>query len=425
MEKLFKHKRAILTILTRLVIELIIDTNNIFQKDIAKSIGESQSTVSNVKKEDSNLTKLRVYNILIKMIISYKVEYEPLVEIALNKFIEEKRRKKEEKLIEKKRREESKFNLRGIAYISEKKELLFLDFIFEPHNASIFISLENKEPYFGSFRPRMGKRIIELRAGDQSTIQLSLDQLITKKAFEEKNILTGVISIMEEARTLFSTIILLNPTLINEFPSMYDDIPTYFQIPEIQLLFRKEKRKKLGNIIKLIENFKNYNRNVFIKIPQELTTSYKQFLDFFADYVRIAKGFEIQFDTLKRHESMEIHVKTNESIPIIKVGEYLNEYLGFIKQNIEKLEIPIETDLNKNQFNSLVLDLKHQIRSFEHSIELTKHRLEVANEKIDDLSQEVDYFKQLTIEFAKKDNIIHTQIIQGGEQQFADKIKNK
>lgn len=412
----------------RVLISVVIEDNDIHQKDIAEAIGVLPSEISKMKKGyyvERSKVNSKYYKMAIMIINNYNIDYIPLIKIANNGFIEYMKSRQISDLHRMKLQLKDELKLTGLAYNIKKDELFYIKVNIDLSNKILVFKTQKELEYLGNFSIISESLIdAELKNRNLEKIKLTLFQRITKSSYKEKKVITGEISFLRNNQIDHSQFLLLHPSLIIESHLIHETLPIYFKIPEISLAFRKGKTKRLDEILRLITDYKSHHRNVSLKLPKELTTSYKQFLDFFTDYVSIAKGIEIQFDTLKKDGSLEIYVKTNESIPINKVGEYLNEYLGFAKQNLEKLEVSIETKLNKNQFNSLVLDLKHQVTSFKHSLELTKHRLEVAKEKVDDLSQEVDYFKQLTIEFAKKDNIIHTQIIQGGEQQFSNKIKN-
>ncbi|WP_299252077.1 hypothetical protein [uncultured Lacinutrix sp.] len=165
-------------------------------------------------------------------------------------------------------------------------------------------------------------------------------------------------------------------------------------------------------------DYKKHNKEITIKLPKELITGYNQFLEYFSDYVKYSKGEDVQFDVNKVSDGLNIDLSVSENLNIETVGNYLKEYLDFAKQNIDSLKVNIETDINETDFNLLVLDLKHQVTSLKHS-------LEIANMRNNLLGGQVDHLKELASNFSQKDNVIHTQIINGGDQQFADKIQNK
>ncbi|NJX16884.1 hypothetical protein [Tamlana crocina] len=192
-------------------------------------------------------------------------------------------------------------------------------------------------------------------------------------------------------------------------------IKFYFRKKELQNGF---KSCSTASFKKMIEENKKHNKELNIKIPPELVTSYNQFLEYFSDYVKHAKGENIEFNIVKLKDGLDISLSVPDDSDIETIGNYLNEYLNFTKQNIEKLKVNVETDISETDFNLLVLDLKHQVTSLKHSLELASLRNNL-------LSGQVDHLKELSSDFAKKENVIHTQIINGGDQQFADKIKNK
>jgi hypothetical protein len=146
-------------------------------------------------------------------------------------------------------------------------------------------------------------------------------------------------------------------------------------------------------IVTLEEFFESINlynsriRKIKIEIPEELLNPYQQFLSFFSEYVKIAKGFEIKFDILKKDNSLEIGFESHD-IDTQKVDTYFQEYIGFTKQNIDNLKIEVEGTLSEKNFDLLILDLKQQINHLKHSLEIAALRNNL-------LSGEHQYFKQL------------------------------
>jgi hypothetical protein len=234
------------------------------------------------------------------------------------------------------------------------------------------------------------------------------------KLLKEKNIISGLATEIYNVDEGFSIMtLLITPTdLKEEFESL---VKYFFKNKELQSKF---KSSPPNDFRELILNHQKYNKEITLKLPKELITGYSQFLEYFTDFVKYSKGEEILFDVTKLDDGLVIDLSISSDSNIDLIGKYLDEYLSFAKQNIDNLKINVETNLDETDFNLLVLDLKHQVTSLKHS-------LEIANLRNNLLSGQVDHLKELSTSFAKKDNIIHTQIINGGDQQFADKIKNE
>ncbi|RYC71658.1 hypothetical protein [Spirosoma sordidisoli] len=239
-------------------------------------------------------------------------------------------------------------------------------------------------------------------AGDLSTIENNCFFGSFTRDIGYSNILSGRIFISTEK--INDSTDYINTYLTNQkFHEFYDHSITV---------------KNINDLKPLVEYFNNKFKFIEIEIPKELVTSYQQFLSFFTNYVEITKGKNIKFDVLKRNESLIIDMElVDESITVSDFEIYLSEYINFTKKNIDSLSVNIETPITKEGFDIFVLELKQQITNLKHSMEL-------ANLKNSMLQKENDRIYTLLERITNKDNIIHAQLINGGNQQFADIIKH-
>ncbi|MBC7571803.1 MAG: hypothetical protein H7319_19045 [Spirosoma sp.] len=168
-----------------------------------------------------------------------------------------------------------------------------------------------------------------------------------------------------------------------------------------------------------VATFDQKVKYINLDIPEELVTAYQQFLSFFSNYVEVTKGKNINFDILKNQDGLTIDIELlSENIDMNGLKIYIDEYLKFSQQNIDDLMINIETDLASRKFDIFVLELKQQINNLKQS-------LDIAHLKNSMLQEDNKYLRNLVEKFANKESTIHLQLINGGEQQFADKIKNQ
>lgn len=168
------------------------------------------------------------------------------------------------------------------------------------------------------------------------------------------------------------------------------------------LLFDKENLDnnspfKNAGLVELIKNIsKHESENIkigLVKIPEKFRTAFLQYLSFFDDYVREIKGKEINFSAKKNKTGVEIEAELGPEDSLAEINEYIIEYTSYLKNNLFKAEIdlgPIEVknkNLSQEDFNSMVISLKSEIRHFQTKIEIASERIRI-------LEDEKDYYKK-------------------------------
>jgi len=392
------------------VIDDIKKKNNIFQYNIAEDLKITSIDITNIKtyrrvKENDEL--------IWKIIQKYNVDYQKIIE-SINKNIDRRQKEEEEKI-----------------KVNQFKRLAYF---YDEINDVIYVNSLNLNTYKGNtslvntkngtkYSGRIARRNINFWNEDNNRrkngfgsgeLQIMLNGKSINKMLKDNYIISGIATETEISDEGFgiNTALITPCDLDKDFENL---IKYFFRVKELQANFRASSPKEFK---KLILNHKKHNKEITIKLPKELITGYNQFLEYFSDYVKHSKGEEIKFDITKLEDGLNIDLSVAKDLDIDVVGNYLEEYLNFAKENIDNLKVNIETDINETDFNLLVLDLKHQVTSLKHS-------LEIANMRNNLLDGQVNHLKELSTSFAKKDNVIHTQIINGGDQQFADKIKNE
>lgn len=392
----------------------IMNEKEIYQKQIAEDFNIVATDFSAIK--NGYVSQKKQEYILGKLLHKYNdIPYSDLID-EINEEVEREEKEHEEY------RRSGRFDLLGVIYISESNQLEKMTFRVDIEEGKISTTRVNGVTYTGesmffTYVPSLNMNLVSNVNSDDS-ITILLNEDISRDNFYQKKILTGILTYSESNQIKISHLLIFNPIIVKNRKHWEDELKHYFHNPKLQQLFLSQKNRDIETILTIINEYKTDNRTVTINLPKELIISYKQFLNFFSEYVLVAKGIEIEFDVSSKANALEINVKANEEASMEDIGEYLNEYLGFAKQNIDKLKIPVETEISKTEFDILALDIKNQVTSLKHS-------LEIAHLKNDMLAKDNDYLKQVISSFANKDVIIQNQLIQGGEQQFADKIKNR
>ena len=380
------------------LVELIKNKYGIFQYNIAEEFGVKAIEISNLK----TYSRLRKNDdLLLKILDKYPVDIDTLI-AQLNSSA------KTAKETEIKRIANNEFVLAVYIYDEITDKIIFHNLSINTYKRTSKIKSKD-DTTNGHFH----NRTINFSSRFSNSNTIILNGKSVEKLIKSKNIISGFSTGMDDSNDIYGVKpVLVTPVdLDKDFENL---IKFYFRKKELQNGF---KSCTPTSFKKMILESKKHNRELNIKIPPELVTSYNQFLEYFSDYVKHAKGESIEFKIEKLKDGLDISLSVPDDSDIDTIGNYLDEYLNFTKQNIEKLKVNIETDISETDFNLLVLDLKHQVTGLKHSLELASLRNNL-------LSGQVDHLKELSSDFAKKDNVIHTQIINGGDQQFADKIKN-
>ncbi len=122
----------------------------------------------------------------------------------------------------------------------------------------------------------------------------------------------------------------------------------------------------------ILNYFLEKEKGRIFKIPinSNLKTALKQYLVFFNDFVSSSKGIQVNFEVKSYQEGIELDIKVNSEQELQEIQKYLDEYISFTKTNIDKLSPEFKIDINENQKDILIADLKNQVRSLQSSLEI-------------------------------------------------------
>ncbi len=141
----------------------------------------------------------------------------------------------------------------------------------------------------------------------------------------------------------------------------------------------------------ILEENDAYNKRSFsFKIPKELRTAIKQYLSYFPDYVEISKGRNLAFETKTSEDGVRIEMSLDADFD--EVSTYFNEYLGFIKSNIDSLDPQIETNITAPKKQLLILELKQQVTHLKQQVEFKNFQIQFLENQVD------NYYNLLNIE---------------------------
>jgi small GTP-binding protein len=132
-----------------------------------------------------------------------------------------------------------------------------------------------------------------------------------------------------------------------------------------------------------------------LKVPKEFQTAIKQYLVYFNDFVRKAKGMGIKLEIHTGDDGLDLLLEDKAGTNIPLINKYLSEYTGFIKENIDNLAIFPESNMSDNNLGLLMIELRAQIRNLKTYLEtiiFTNNRLKDDADKYR-LENEVEYLR--------------------------------
>lgn len=182
--------------------------------------------------------------------------------------------------------------------------------------------------------------------------------------------------------------------------------------------------QKFYNVFLKIANayFSNTEENNYQflveNIPEELLFIFQQYFIYFNEYVKNTKNELIDVTISKANRGLKFDFQTNESEQIERIKSYFSEYVEFAKKAVIQQVPTKELVENIKAEEFAKIQLESQISHLQLSLRIKETEVKY-------LEKENTFLKELAITISKKDNVIHNQYIQDGNQQFANQIQNK
>lgn len=105
-----------------------------------------------------------------------------------------------------------------------------------------------------------------------------------------------------------------------------------------------------------------------IPVPIQIHTALKQYLIYFSEFVKRTKGKDMSVEVTSEGENIDIRIPISENLE--EINMYLEEYCGFIKQNIDSIVPNVEVYMTRTEMSFFMIDLQHQLRNLETSIKM-------------------------------------------------------
>lgn len=153
-------------------------------------------------------------------------------------------------------------------------------------------------------------------------------------------------------------------------------------------------------LFQLLHHFINENvtaeNSSKIELPEALRTAFQQYLVFFNDFVFKAKGQKIDIRVSQYESGLEITY--SKSVDIDKMQDYLDEYIGFIKDGVDKINPEFEKGYTGNK-EILLVELKNQVRHLTSQLEIKQVETKL-------LHQQINMFHEVLLVASQKQPIV-------------------
>lgn len=120
-----------------------------------------------------------------------------------------------------------------------------------------------------------------------------------------------------------------------------------------------------------------------LKMPQEIKTAIKQYLNFFNDYLHSSKGIMTNFEVVSIDDGLELFTKASSQKEIEILNSHLKEYVDFIRKNISDIAVKFEVERDETEKKLLLLSLKNEIQQLKFKLELKNYQMKFLESAID------------------------------------------
>lgn len=154
-----------------------------------------------------------------------------------------------------------------------------------------------------------------------------------------------------------------------------------------------------------------------INLPEVILNPFKQYLISFPDFVKASKGRNMLLEVKSVKNGILVEVECESEEDLGKFEEYMSEYSGFVKQNVDEIEIKYEIDT----FDAKRELLLHQTKQEVQFLKLKCDSIEFQNKY---LTKEHDFMKDLILSLAKQQPILSFDIKQLQASSIQSTITN-
>ena len=141
-------------------------------------------------------------------------------------------------------------------------------------------------------------------------------------------------------------------------------------------------------------------------IPNNLKTSFQQYILFFKDYLEKVKDKTIFFEVSKIEEGLRIDINPTEIGDFEEFNSWFNEYMDFIRQKKQDFKVIFEKDVDEKEGTKIMTEIKNQVEFLESQINIIQPQLKKLTEKslmLDNFSLNISSEQKYLIELGYSD----------------------
>jgi hypothetical protein len=123
-----------------------------------------------------------------------------------------------------------------------------------------------------------------------------------------------------------------------------------------------------------------------MEMPKSIRVYFHQYLTFFKEYVKLAKGEEIDIEILENKNGIQVKVNLDSKLSLNTISSWLGEYINYTKQNISGLRVNFEKEASTYEADLLIAKLENQISNLQNNIRILKlenQQLKMSNSFLD------------------------------------------
>lgn len=405
-------------ILTKKLIDYILEKKGMTQSQLASFIGISPDYISKLK-NGSLISKIRDKKKNEKALLKLYKKY--LIKIA-QKFNFDI----PQDLYDIYSITEVKLRLLGFTYNSNIKRLERFHLIRSSDNQFYLKRELTKTIYSESHSSYKAKSksfndnflILHMKKGE---IQIFFENHFN---ISKKDILLGIINVVQNRNVSSRRIVFIRD--INRFSKrLIIAIENYLKDEKIQREISSLKVREVSSFIDKVDKWTNGRKNYFINLPTELTTIFQQYLSFFPDFIRKTTGFNINFEVKKDEQGLYVNFDSFGQLEVKDIEVYLNDYLLFQNNSADDLKIKSTKyqKLDELEIKLLKEEIKHQITGLRNGLILADKRIAL-------IESEFSEHRKLIAKALREGNLLTTNQDQKLsktilEENIITKYKNK
>ena len=139
----------------------------------------------------------------------------------------------------------------------------------------------------------------------------------------------------------------------------------------------------IDELFEYLNKLRGIGKYSFIwELPESFQTAFQQYINFFTDYVKKLKGYEVRLEVNKTSDGLRLETEATDDLSIEQISQYLIEYLEYAKENVEIKEVG---EGENSRLGLLRIQLETQINHFKQQIRAIEFENKYLRNSVDKL----------------------------------------